>query len=165
MDDYKTITEIARKVIPFLSKKGIPLTPKNYRIWFEYFHGIMSDIKEILDDTKEPVDDVKARHFISRIAVYRTDDGKNILMINTEDNQKAGEFIKNELNLEEGETSPDYQFTLETVACLGACFLAPAMMVNRTYFGKLSPPKVAQNTCIQFVLRVAFRPGVYGFWH
>ncbi|OGP49346.1 MAG: NADH dehydrogenase [Deltaproteobacteria bacterium RBG_13_43_22] len=51
-------------------------------------------------------------------------------------------FIKKELNLEEGETSPDYQFTLETVACLGACFLAPAMMVNRTYFGKLSPPKV-----------------------
>jgi len=33
-------------------------------------------------------------------------------------------------------------FTLETVACLGACFLAPAMMVNRAYFGKLSPPKV-----------------------
>ncbi len=50
MDDYKTITEIARKVIPFLSQKGILLTPKNYRIWFEYFHGVMPDIKEILDD-------------------------------------------------------------------------------------------------------------------
>jgi diguanylate cyclase len=50
MDDYKTITEIARKVIPFLSQKGIPLTPKNYRIWFEYFSGVMPDIKEILDD-------------------------------------------------------------------------------------------------------------------
>jgi NADH:ubiquinone oxidoreductase subunit E len=47
------------------------------------------------------------------------------------------------LGLNEGETSPDYQFTLETVACLGACFLAPSMMVNRTYFGKLSPPKVS----------------------
>ena len=50
--------------------------------------------------------------------------------------------MKKELGLEEDETSPDYQFTLETVACLGACFLAPTMMVNRTYFGKLSPPKV-----------------------
>jgi len=47
-----------------------------------------------------------------------------------------------EMGLEEGETTADYQFTLETVACLGACFLAPAMMVNRTYFGKLSPTKV-----------------------
>jgi len=51
-------------------------------------------------------------------------------------------FMQKELGLKEGETTPDYQFTFETVACLGACFLAPAMMVNRTYFGKLSPPKV-----------------------
>jgi NADH:ubiquinone oxidoreductase subunit E len=51
-------------------------------------------------------------------------------------------LMKKELNLEEGETSPDYQFTLETVACLGACFLAPTMMINRDYFGKLSPTKV-----------------------
>ncbi len=51
-------------------------------------------------------------------------------------------LMKKELGLNEGETSPDYQFTLETVACLGTCFLAPAMMVNRTYFGRLSPPKV-----------------------
>jgi NADH:ubiquinone oxidoreductase subunit E len=51
-------------------------------------------------------------------------------------------LMQRELNLKEGETSSDYQFTLETVACLGACFLAPTMMVNRTYFGKLAPPKV-----------------------
>ncbi|UCB48421.1 MAG: NAD(P)H-dependent oxidoreductase subunit E [Deltaproteobacteria bacterium] len=51
-------------------------------------------------------------------------------------------LMKRELELDEGETSPDYQFTLETVACLGACFLAPTMMINRAYFGRLSPPKV-----------------------
>ncbi len=50
--------------------------------------------------------------------------------------------VKKELHLEEGETSEDYQFTLETVACLGACFLAPTMMVNREYYGKLNPTKV-----------------------
>lgn len=52
-------------------------------------------------------------------------------------------LMKKELDLKEGETTPDYQFTLETVACLGACFLAPAMMVNQTYFGKLAPAKVS----------------------
>ena len=51
-------------------------------------------------------------------------------------------MMKKELELEEDETSPNYQFTLETVACLGACFLAPAMMINRDYFGKLAPTKV-----------------------
>lgn len=51
-------------------------------------------------------------------------------------------MVKKDLGLGEGETSEDYQFTLETVACLGACFVAPAMMVNKTYYGKLSPNKV-----------------------
>jgi len=51
-------------------------------------------------------------------------------------------LLKRELDLDEGETSPDYRFTLETVACLGACFLAPTMMINRTYFGQLSPTKI-----------------------
>jgi len=50
--------------------------------------------------------------------------------------------LKKELHLEEGETTPDYQFTLETVACLGACFLAPTMMVDKTYYGKLAPRKI-----------------------
>lgn len=52
-------------------------------------------------------------------------------------------FVKRELSLNEGETSADYRFSLDTVACLGACFLAPTMMVNKTYYGKLSPPKVS----------------------
>lgn len=51
-------------------------------------------------------------------------------------------IIKRELGVNEGQTTPDCHFTLETVACLGACFLAPTMMVNKTYFGKLSPPKI-----------------------
>lgn len=55
--------------------------------------------------------------------------------------------MKNELGLEDGQTSGDYQFTLETVACLGACFLAPTMLVNREYYGKLTPNKV--NSVIQ----------------
>jgi NADH-quinone oxidoreductase E subunit len=52
-------------------------------------------------------------------------------------------LMRKELDVKEGETTPDYQFSLETVACLGACFLAPAMMVNQTYFGKLAPAKVS----------------------
>ena len=50
--------------------------------------------------------------------------------------------MQKELGLQEGETSPDYQFSLETVACLGACFLAPTMMVNLNYFGKLAPSRI-----------------------
>ena len=52
-------------------------------------------------------------------------------------------IVKRHLKINEGETTEDLVFTLETVACLGTCFLAPTMMVNRNYFGKLSPPKIS----------------------
>lgn len=51
-------------------------------------------------------------------------------------------ILKNNLDIDEGETTPDFNFTLETVACLGACFLAPAMLVNHEYYGKLAPSRV-----------------------
>jgi len=49
--------------------------------------------------------------------------------------------MKEVLNVEEGQTTPDYKFTLETVACIGTCFLAPVMMIDERYFGKLTTDK------------------------
>jgi NADH-quinone oxidoreductase subunit E len=46
------------------------------------------------------------------------------------------------LGVKPGETTKDLRFTLETVACLGACFLAPTMMVDDQYFGNLAPRNV-----------------------
>jgi len=43
-------TEIAKRTIPFMSRKGIPLTPDNYRIWFEYFHGTMVELVQAIDN-------------------------------------------------------------------------------------------------------------------
>lgn len=42
------------------------------------------------------------------------------------------------LGIKEDETSPDFTFTLETVACVGACALAPVMVINNEYFGKMN---------------------------
>ncbi len=50
--------------------------------------------------------------------------------------------VKDVLAIEDGETTEDFNFSLETVACLGTCFLAPVMMVDRSYYGKLVAPKV-----------------------
>jgi len=41
-----------------------------------------------------------------------------------------------------GETTPDLDFTLETVACLGACSFAPVMTVDGQYFGKMKGSRV-----------------------
>lgn len=74
--------------------------------------------------------------------------GRNIVRVcrGTACHVKGGrtilKVVKQQLGIEEGQNTADYKFTLETVACLGTCFLAPVMMVNRNYFGKLVPPKV-----------------------
>lgn len=47
--------------------------------------------------------------------------------------------ISNQLNIKEGETTPDNKFTLEPVMCLGACALAPIMVVGEDTHGKLKP--------------------------
>jgi len=46
--------------------------------------------------------------------------------------------LEESLNIKDGETTPDGLFTLESVACLGCCSLAPVMMIGNDTFGKLS---------------------------
>lgn len=43
-----------------------------------------------------------------------------------------------------GETTPDGLFTLEVTSCLGACGVAPVMMVDEEVFGNLTPEKVRE---------------------
>ena len=53
--------------------------------------------------------------------------------------------LKKKLELEDGKhTSSDMLFTLETVSCLGACGLAPVMMVNDTVHSKVTPEYAEQ---------------------
>ena len=53
------------------------------------------------------------------------------------------EEIEKQLGIHEGETSQDLEYSLETVACIGACGLSPCIMVNNRVEAKLTPKKVA----------------------
>ena len=52
------------------------------------------------------------------------------------------EVLEQELSISEGGSTGDLVFYLETVACLGTCFLAPVMMIDDQYFGDLTPQRV-----------------------
>ena len=47
--------------------------------------------------------------------------------------------VQNILKVKDRETTPDSLFTLESVACLGCCSLAPVMMIGSDVFGRLAP--------------------------
>jgi len=49
--------------------------------------------------------------------------------------------VQKHLGVKEGQTTKDFRFTFETVACLGTCFLSPVMMVDSSFYGKLTPEK------------------------
>jgi NADH-quinone oxidoreductase subunit E len=54
------------------------------------------------------------------------------------------EVLKTEKNLSHGETTPDGLFSLERVACLGCCALAPVVVVNEEVYGRMNRVKFMQ---------------------
>lgn len=47
------------------------------------------------------------------------------------------------LQIKTGQTTPDGRFTLELTSCLGICGVAPAIMINDTVHGNLTPERLA----------------------
>lgn len=52
--------------------------------------------------------------------------------------------VEKRLGVKSGETTDDLEYTLETVACIGACALAPTMMIDKGTHGQMTTKKVAE---------------------
>lgn len=70
--------------------------------------------------------------------------GKHIIKVchgtacHVQNANEVSDSIKEALAIKDGETTPDGLFTLESVACLGCCSLAPVMAIGDDTFGKLT---------------------------
>jgi NADH:ubiquinone oxidoreductase subunit E len=82
--------------------------------------------------------------------LYTHPRGKNIVRVcrGTACHVRGGKsilkLVRQHLGVEEGETTRDMEYTLETVACIGVCALAPNMMINKDTYGNMNPKKVAR---------------------
>jgi len=54
------------------------------------------------------------------------------------------EGIEQAIGIKEGETTPDLEYTLETVACIGCCALAPCIRINSHVHGEMAPERVGE---------------------
>ncbi len=76
--------------------------------------------------------------------------GKNIIRIchgtacHVANAPKISEALYEELKIEPGGTTKDLKFTVEEVACLGCCSLAPVIMINDKAYGRLTPGKIKE---------------------
>ena len=82
--------------------------------------------------------------------LYTTPRGKKVVRVcrGTACHVRGGKtilkLVKQNLGIEEGETTPDMEYTLETVACIGVCALAPNIVVGKDTHGNMNPKKVAR---------------------
>jgi NADH-quinone oxidoreductase subunit E len=52
------------------------------------------------------------------------------------------EELEKELGIKAGESTPDLEYTLETVACFGSCALAPVVVANDKVYGRMTKDKI-----------------------
>jgi NADH-quinone oxidoreductase subunit E len=52
------------------------------------------------------------------------------------------DYIRQELGIEEGETTPDGLFTLQTVECVASCGTSPTLRINDELYENMTPDKV-----------------------
>ena len=71
--------------------------------------------------------------------------------------ENVADAICRELNISLGGTTEDKMFTVESVACLGCCSLAPVIMINNETHGRLTPD-TARNVIREFRAKEIDKP-------
>jgi NADH-quinone oxidoreductase subunit E len=52
--------------------------------------------------------------------------------------------VEKQLGIKPGESTPDLEYALETIACFGSCALAPVMVIGHNVYGRMTPAKVKE---------------------
>jgi len=84
-------------------------------------------------------------HFLSTIPL-----GQNVIRVckslpcYLKSSKLVLETVQAELGIASGETTPDGRFSLQLTNCIGACDLAPTMLLNHDLHGNLTPRKIVQ---------------------
>jgi len=112
----------------YIPPQSIPIITKNLGLFASQVQGVISFYAQLYIEPR-------GRHVVRvcRGTACHVRGGKTILKL-----------VKHHLGIEEGQTTPDLEYTLETVACIGVCALAPNIVVGDRVYGHLNPKKVEQ---------------------
>lgn len=151
--DIKIIQEILREYVspkesnkPVVSFDGV-LIPILQRAQDAYGYISRSVINEISTQTGIPTSKIYGViTFYDQFSTERR--GKYTIKVcsgtacQVRGGKQSLSVIKNKLGIEIGETTQDYQFTLQTVGCLGACAISPVLLINKQYYGRITQEKI-----------------------
>jgi NADH-quinone oxidoreductase subunit E len=52
--------------------------------------------------------------------------------------------VEKRLGIKAGQTTPDMEYSLETISCFGSCALAPVVVIDKTVYGRVTVAKIEQ---------------------
>ena len=122
------VLEQVQEEYGYIPPESIPVLAKAYGLFPSQVQGVITFYEQL----------------------YTTPRGKKVVRVcrGTACHVRGGRTIlkltKAHLGIEEGETTEDMEYTLETVACLGICALAPNVVVGKDTYGNMNPKKVDQ---------------------
>jgi len=117
-----------QKEFGYVPRQSIPIMAKALGLFPSQVQGVISFYAQLYTEPRG-----KKVVRVCRGTACHVRGGKTILKL-----------VKRHLGIEEGETTPDLEYTLETVACIGVCALAPNVVISDRVFGQMNPKKVEQ---------------------
>jgi len=136
LDEFKTqkgavipILQRAQDAYGYLPKEVIAAISKKTRIPLSQLYGVVTFYAQFNLERR-------GRHII------RICDGT---ACHVRGAPKIVESVGEALNIEPGGSDPDYKYTLEVVYCVGACGLAPVVLVNNDVHGNISPEDILKE--------------------
>ena len=140
--------QLAEILEPFRGRKGVTISVLQ-QVQEEFGYLSREAISEIARTLK--ISDSEIFGVITFYAQFRTTPrGKHVVRVcrGTACHVRGGgvvlDQVKIDLGINENENTEDMEYTLETVACIGACALAPAMVIDEETFGKVTPGQVSE---------------------
>jgi NADH:ubiquinone oxidoreductase subunit E len=112
----------------YIPPESIPVIARAWGLFPSQVQGVISFYAQLYTEPRG-----KTTVRVCRGTACHVRGGKTILKL-----------VKQHLGIEEGQTTPDLEYTLETVACIGVCALAPNIVVGGRVHGHLNPKKVEQ---------------------
>jgi NADH:ubiquinone oxidoreductase subunit E len=110
----------------YIPPQSIPILARALRLFPSQVQGVISFYEQLYTRPRG-----KKIVRVCRGTACHVRGGKTILKL-----------VKQNLGIEEGETTPDMEYTLETVACIGVCALAPNVVIGDRVFGHMNPQKI-----------------------
>ncbi len=125
--DVIAVLQDTQEKFSYLSEENLRKISQHYQISYAYLHSIVTFYK----------------------AFSLVKKGKNVIRVcdgtacHIKGSVKILEELHRLLGINPGQTTADEMFSVETVACLGVCAIAPVMLINDKYYGNLQMGEIS----------------------